>query len=122
MLERPRYQTLGQMVAARRMELRYTQRQVSDLLQMSEAYLADIESGRRRPRTDNLLRIAAVLRLDPGPLFEAAGYAPHGFIPTMAEARAAIEAAKRESDAIWERLLLHVLGLDPQADPEEPDT
>lgn len=64
--------TFGQVVYARRRELRLSQRSLAGAIGVSQEWVSKIENGViRAPRADTIMRIATTLRLEPTELLVA---------------------------------------------------
>lgn len=55
---------LGQIIKSKRIEKKFTQRKLADLINISRNYISDIETGRYMPSVDTLIKIAKVLKID----------------------------------------------------------
>lgn len=55
---------LGQIIKSKRIEKKFTQRKLADLVNISRNYISDIETGRYMPSVDTLIKIAKVLKID----------------------------------------------------------
>jgi transcriptional regulator with XRE-family HTH domain len=60
------YERLGREIARRRAQLRVSQRELAELCGTTQSAIARLESGRRAPRLDTLIRIANALDCELG--------------------------------------------------------
>ncbi len=70
----PTYSTLAKLIREARLARNLSQRKLSSILNMSDAYASHLESGRIQPTVQTLRNIASTLRLPYGRLALLAGY------------------------------------------------
>ena len=70
----PTYTTLAKLIREARLARNLSQRKLSSILNMSDAYASHLESGRIQPTVQTLRNIASTLRLPYGRLALLAGY------------------------------------------------
>ena len=70
----PTYSTLAKLIREARLARNLSQRKLSSILNMSDAYASHLESGRFQPTVQTLRNIASTLRLPYGRLALLAGY------------------------------------------------
>ena len=70
----PTYSTLAKLIREARLARNLSQRKLSSILNMSDAYASHLESGRIQPTVQTLRNIASTLRLPYGHLALLAGY------------------------------------------------
>ena len=70
----PTYSTLANLIREARLARNLSQRKLSSILNMSNAYASHLESGRIQPTVQTLRNIASTLRLPYGRLALLAGY------------------------------------------------
>ena len=70
----PTYSTLAKLIREARLARNLSQRKLSSILNMSDAYASHLESGRIQPTVQPLRNIASTLRLPFGRLALLAGY------------------------------------------------
>ena len=70
----PTYSTLAKLIREARLARNLSQRKLSSILNMSDAYASHLESGRIQPTVQPLRNIASTLRLPYGRLALLAGY------------------------------------------------
>lgn len=67
--------TVGELIRARRLELKMTQERLAELLDRAQHYISEVETGKiRQPSRETLEDFAAALRLSYADLMRAAGY------------------------------------------------
>ncbi len=70
----PTYTSLAKLIREARLARNLSQRKLSSILNMSDAYTSHLESGRIQPTVHTLRNIASTLRLPYGRLALLAGY------------------------------------------------
>ncbi len=70
----PTYSTLAKLIREARLARNLSQRKLSSILNMSDAYASHLESGRIQPTVQTRRNIASTLRLPYGRLALLAGY------------------------------------------------
>ena len=70
----PTYSTLAKLIREARLARNLSQRKLSSILNMSDAYASHLERGRIQPTVQTLRNIASTLRLPYGRLALLAGY------------------------------------------------
>lgn len=58
------YKLIGEVIKARRHELKYTQIRLAELVGTAQSYIAEIENGKSKPSLPMLKRIADALQID----------------------------------------------------------
>jgi transcriptional regulator with XRE-family HTH domain len=66
--ERATLRRFGQAVRERRLELGYTQEDLSDIAQFDRTYISMVERGVRNPALLNIVRLAKALKVAPAVL------------------------------------------------------
>ena len=75
-LRKPFLRAFGARVRQRRLDLGLTQEALADRAGLHRTYVGMVERGDRNPTLGNILRLAAVLEMDPGEL--VSGLDRHG--------------------------------------------
>lgn len=77
-------ETIGQRIKRERLSRGLTQRQLAEAVQVGVPHISKVEADRESPGDDLLVRLAAVLGVDPDELFLAARRLPETMLERLA--------------------------------------